>query len=881
MRWLTALRLRVLRLLKRNRLDRELEEELRFHLEMREQENLASGMRPEDAHLGAARRFGNRTRWQEMSRDLFGFGWLETLAQDVRYGLRGLAKTPGFVLITALSLGLGIGANTTIYSLFKAVMLSEVTAAEAERLVRIDVASGTYSYPGYSELAESGVFSGLAAYTIRPGGGLNWRWRDETSSVFPLLASANFFDVIGVQAAFGRTFTAQEARSETNPQLVVLSHGFWQRRLGGDPSIVGRVLNLNGRPFTVLGILPRGYRSIEIFGLAPEVYAPISSLLLSKPDLESRDHHYLSMFGRLADSVTREQARAGLAVTMERLKNLHPKDPPGRFAIRGVYPISGVDRLLQDREVLPLVAFFGVLAVVVGLVLMIACANVAGLLLARGAARRREIAVRLAIGAGRGRLVQQLLVESALLAALGAGLGLLLNLAITTVMGRVPLPLPFPVEFNLAPDGRLVIYAAMLAAVTILLCGLLPALQSTRPSLTPALKRDEPQLGFRLFRLRNGLVVGQVAVSMLLLLAAVLFVRNLMRIGSADPGFDTHSTLAVEVDLLSERNSERQRETFAQRVIEQLRAVPGVEATANATYLPLSLNNWGTMMRKEGSSEDARFRVTIHPVGHDYFAAMRIPVLRGREFHSADRTGAPLVAVVNESFAKRHYPDGDVLGQRLLEGAVPVEIVGVVRDTKYLTLGEEPRAILYKSCGQSSGGTSFVVRTAVPPASVADAVKQAIGELDATAVVKVQTMRDHLAFAFFPSRVGALLLGTLGMLGLGLAMVGLYGVMAYSVARRTSEIGIRMALGASRATVLRMVLKDGGLLVGAGTAFGLAAALVATKPLAMLLASGLSATDPVTFIGVPLLLAAAGLGACLIPARRAMRVDPMAALRYE
>jgi predicted permease len=781
--------------------------------------------------------------------------------QDFRYAARALRASPGLVAVAVLSLGLGIGVNITLFSVFNAVFLRQVSASDPAHLWRIWFGGGNkISYPNYRDLLASNVLPDLAA---SHGTELNLRNGDDIEKVFVEVLTGNFFRVLGIGPASGRTFTTEE-------DVVVLSDGCWRRRFGQDPHILGRVLNLNARPYTVVGVLPRDYRSVEGFGLAPEFYLPISRF--TEGDLNQRGYSTLDLFCRLPREMSPQQAASVLTTQSKELKRLYPELNERMNLSSRLYPLSGLEGFRGTAAPMEMLAFIGILFVVVGLVLLIACANVASLLLARGASRGREIAIRLALGATRLRLVRSLLAESLLLSFLSSGFALLLSLWLTALVSAVSLPgFPMPIELQLNPDFRVLLYAVAAALGTALLCGLAPAWQSVEHALACSM-RQERTIVHRRFTLRNALVVGQVAVSITLLITSFLFLRSLMRIGSVDPGFNVDHLLTAKIRLDRARYTEQQQSQFYKQALERVEALPGVLSGSLASIVPLAGDGIGGEVEIEAGQ--SRLPVTVNNVGPHYFETMAIPLLQGREFSAAD--GAT-TAIVNATFAKRYLAGKNPLGARVRYIYEPWrEIVGVVADIKFITLGEDPRAVLYKP-----GGYQIHARTAGPPAALVKAVKQTIAEMDRTATVEAKTMRDSMAFAFVPSRIGAILLGAMGMLGLLLVMVGLYGVMSHAVNRRTREIGIRMALGAQRQLILGMVLRDGLALVGVGVAIGLGAAAALTRPLSAFLASGLSTTDPLTFAGAALLLAMVGASASYFPARRASQVDPMVSLRYE
>jgi putative ABC transport system permease protein len=883
-RFFDRLRLRARSLLRGTEVETSLHGELQLHLEEQIEENLAAGMTPAEARAAALRAFGPIARIEEECRDTRRVAFVNNFVQDLRYTLRSLAHQPLLVLAATVSIGVAVGANATIFSLASELLLSEPSARQPDQLVRIRMNGNSHvSYGQWKALEASNALSGLAGYRIE--GEVNWRGPDQSVTLIPMVVTANFFDVLGIPVAMGRGFTAAEADVDRGPHLAVVSHRFWQQRLHGDAGAVGGTVILNGRPYTALGVLPKTFRALPGYGVAPEVYLPLSRDLM--PDLDAPRDATAELIGRLHDGQTMAQVKAALAVAGERVG---PLFNDARFgAAPQVFPVGGLNKISEVDSAVP---FFGVLLVAVGLILAIACANVAGLLLARSTVRRREIAVRVALGASRARLVQQLMTEGLWLAVLGTLGGLLLMFVLMDLIGRVQLPLPMPIALHAQLNSGFLLYSLTLLILTTVLCGLAPALQATRPSLVPALKQEEPRYAHRRWTLRGFLVIGQVSVALVLLLTALLFLRNLSFAAGADPGFDMTRTMVAQISFVEGRYTRETRAAFLQTAVDRLSALPNVERVAYAHAVPLTIRSGmttGTDLRMAEGGGTFRARYEVNLVGPDYFSTMGIDLLRGREFRLTDRSGAPVVVILNEEFARRHFAGVDPIGRHiLLPGAenatYPAEIVGIVGNSRHRTIGEQQQAAMYEPFLQRGNRGRLVhilVRTRTDPAAVVRDVQQLLGQMDTSAAIDVQPMRSALAFAFMPSRIGAALLGTLGALGLALAMVGLYAVVSYAVSRRTAEIGIRVALGAPRSAVLRLVLGDAAILAGAGILIGLVIAALVTQPLAMFLVTGLSASDPVSFAGTAVVLAAVSLAAAWSPARRAMRIDPMVALRTE
>jgi predicted permease len=687
--------------------------------------------------------------------------------------------------------------------------------------------------------------------------------------------------------------------------VAVISYGLWVRRFGSDPRIVGQQLTLNGGQFTIVGVAPSGFNGAEALE-TNDIYVPTMMQTLVRPPrggfsgdmnpdlLGRRGSRWLRIVGRLKSGVTPEQAQAGMTALAAGLAQAYPDQD--RDMIATLYPVSKVDPQAYTQ----LVSVAGLLLAVVAIVLLIACANVANLLLARASARRKEIAVRLAMGASRSRIVRQLLTESVLL-SLGSGLvGLLLALwTIDLLKTATPTSGIFSFTLDYHLDGRVLAFTFALSLATGVIFGLAPALQASRPDLVPALKDDVSVAhGRRRLSLRNLLLVAQVALSLLLLIGAGLFLRSLKNAQDIDPGFDPDKILNAQLNINLLRYTKAQGQEFYRQVIERVEALPGVESATLARVVPMSgagrtisfqiegQEPAETTVRNEGSgSPENPNTATANVVGLKYFQTMGIGLVQGRDFAPQDKEGAPLVIVVTETFARRYFEDQDPLGRRVsFRGAQGPwsQIVGVVRDSKYRTLGESARSTVYQPLTQNhETGMALHVRTNGKPTRVAASVRREVQSLEPNlAVTSVQSMSDVLGGSLFAARMGAVLLAIFGLLALLLAAVGLYGLMSYSVARRTREIGIRMALGAGTGNVLRLVLKDGMMLVGSGIVAGLIGAAAVTRLLASFL-YGVSPLDAVTFVAIPLTLALVALLANYLPARRATKVDPMEALRYQ
>ncbi len=781
---------------------------------------------------------------------------------ELKIALRSLRKSPGLVAISILSLGLGIGLNTTLFAIFRTVVLKGPTAADAERLVRIEPGNGNrIAYANFRDLRPGDAFAGLAAYSMT-----RFNRRSEAARPVPgMLISPRFFDVLQAKPAVGRVAAPGEETA------VVITATFAAAN-GVTP---GSEVELNGRSYTVVGILPEDFRSIE-GALGPDVYVPVSRQ--TAPALDRRDAGVsFTLLGRLATEVSRQRAAAFLTAQNRELERLYPNVNEGLGRPALLFPVSGLGSW-ATRGAGPgqILAISAIPFALFGILLLISCANVAGLLVARGAGRSREIAIRLALGASRWQVIRALLAESAWLSLFGSTAGLLLAVWLCAILSTVALPqMPRPVQIR--PDSTLLLYAMGAAAIATLFCGITPALVSTRTNIGGKLKQAET--GPARFRIRNALVVGQAALSVLLLFVSVLFLRSLVRITSVNPGFDLDHTATAHIELDRDYPQDRYFE-LAERARGAAASMAGVQSATVASLIPLGGDSYTArfqVLGRNGSVPVASFM----SVGPDYFRTMGIALRRGREFTAADRLGAAPVAIVNETFVRQYQLGEKALGTGVRLPREPwMEIAGVVADSDYSFYGETRQPILYRPFLQNGGNLFVIIRGGGSPARLTAPLALAAGAIDAHAIVEARTMRDATSLERSLRKMGSAVLGTLGALGLLLAAIGLYGVMAYRVQRRTPELGIRMALGASGGHVLRMVLAEGLKLIGGGVAAGMLLSLAAARPLASFM-GGISTFDPLSILGTSAALLLAGLAASWAPARRATRVAPMAALRND
>ncbi len=827
---------------------------------------------------------------------------MENLLKDLRYGVRALLSAPGFTAVAVLSLALGIGVNATIFSVVNSVLLRPLPVADPDELVELYTTTGSedfpysvYSYPDYLDIRDNNeVFSGLVVHSLAVA---SVRHEEASRTVMLEVVSGNFFDVLGIQPALGRTFAPSENDTEGTHPVVVLSHGFWRSQFGADPDLIGEEIRINTTPFTVIGIAPASFTgmlpavspSLWIPTMMNEVVSPmgiqdVEESPIGDTRVERRGSRWLFVKGRLGEDVTIERAQANIEALMARLEETYPETNEDRGAM--LRPASSVRfHPMIDSALTPVA---GLLLGVVGLVLLIACANIANMLLARGSARHREIAVRLALGASRGRLVRQLLTESFLLAGTGGILGFLLSIWATRLALGMDALASLTISFDFGVDFRVFMFALMASVATGLAFGLVPALRASRPQLTAALKGGETirQGSQRRLGLRDVLVISQIAVSLLLLVGAALLVRSLQAAKAVDLGFDVENVATQEMQLDMIGYSDEQAHIFQNQLLERVRALPEVEAAALVRRLPLSTNISITGVYISGvhESRDDGYIADETYVGPGYFETMGVPLLEGRDFTLQDTPESPRVAIVNETMARTYWPGENVLGKRFradgLDGP-DVEIVGVARDHKVRTVGEEPRPYVHFAHSQQrSTYTNLVARTRGDVSQLVATLRRELNAMEPDLPSGEGSMRESVEVTLLPVSVGAKLLSAFGALAMLLAAMGLYGVISYSVSRRVREVGIRVALGADYLNVIKLVVQRGMVLALIGVVVGAAAAAALSSLLRSVL-YGISAIDPAAFAGAAALLLCVAFLANYIPARRAARVDPMIALRNE
>ena len=812
------------------------------------------------------------------------------LKQDLAYTFRRLSRSRGFAIAVIVSIGLGIAANATIFSMVSRFVLRPAPVGDPARLLTLhtlhdgDQCCNSFPEPVFKDVRDGAEsFSGVAAYNELVPASIGGS--GEPERVWGQAASANFFDVLQIPMTVGRGFL----QSEEESQVIVLSHRLWQRRFASDPAVVGKPVTLSGHPYTVVGIAPAGFRGIDLI-LDAEFWVPlghVTDLVTNLQDRNSRNMHWLQVIARLKPGVARSQAAAELTTLAQRLAKAYPATDKGngfRFEQAGSLP---------PRDKSSVLLFLAALSIVVLLVLAIACANVANLLLAQTIGRHKEMAVRLALGATRFRILRQMVLESVLLALGGGALGILLSLWATQALSTFRLPAPVPLDLSLNVDWRVIAYTFALSVGAGLLFGVMPAWAASHPMLSNALKGEDPfaRPGRRV-TLRSILIVAQIAMCVVLLSATGLFLRSLQQAASIDIGFRSNGIVSLQIDPRVNGYSAERTVQFLAQARQRIAALPGVISAVTTDSIPLNGGNRSDSFHaivkpKSSTLIQPDPDVELYMVTPGYFDAMGIPRLAGRDFTNEAVTSGAKAAVVNEAFAQRIFGSENPIGQIVSGGNVTYQIIGVVGNIKARSIGEETRPVLFRSLDQTVAydpafmGYTFLIRFAGEPTALVSSVRNQIRALDpAMAVYNVQTMQEHLRDAFFLPRLAATLFGVFGAIGLILAVVGLYGVMSYSVSRRTREIGIRMALGAQARQVQHLIVRQGLVLTAIAVAIGLPAAFALAKLFTSVL-YGIHNDDPATFAVVPVFLTLIALMACWLPARRAARVDPQIVLRCE
>jgi predicted permease len=890
MYWLRLARARLRGLLRKQSVERETEEELRFHLGMRAAENARRGMTPEEAERAARRNFGNWSRVKEACRDVKGGGMLETLIQDIRYGVRTLAKSPGFTAVAVVTLALGIGANSAIFSVVNGLLLRPLPYRDSDRLAIIWTHSPganvvqDWPSPGHFSAIKSQT-SAFESLAIAQSTSYNLAGETTPERIDALRVSSDIFPLLGAQPLLGRVFLPEEDGPGTTP-TVVLSYGFWQRRFGGDRGVPGRTLTLNGKPYTVVGVMPADFSlGYEVMPTVDSVQQPdvLVPLMFDAKQWEEQGDENYNILARLKPGATVAQAQAELNAVAHHLEQQFPERyPPSRAFSFSVRPL--LEQVVGDVR-LALLILLGA----VGFVLLIACANVANLQLARATVREKEMAVRAALGAGRWRITRQLLTESVVLSFAGGALGLLVAYWGLDALRALD-PGNIPRLQNITLDGRVLSFTFGVAVVTGVLFGLAPALRSSRVNLGETLKEGGRSAVGGHGRLRDALVVAEIALSLVLLAGAGLLVRSFARVEQVEPGFDARNVLSMRFSVAGTAHKGEQSGEFYRQLLERVRHLPGVESAGVASTVPLSSSiSWGeiTIEGYSPASGQAAIQSDLRAAGVGYFETMKIPLVSGRHFDEHDTKDSTPVVIIDEHMARTYWPGQDPVGKRLKTGLLDshepwLTVVGVVGNVKQYALDADSRVALYVPHQQYPISTAYmVVRTSVEPQSLVSAVTQEARSLDPNVpVFDVKTMEQRLSESLARRRFAMLSLALFALVAMVLAAVGIYGVISYSVAQRTREIGVRVALGARTRDVHALVIRQGMTLALFGVVVGLAGAAGLTRLMSSLL-FGVSATDPLTFAAITLLLAAVVLLACYVPARRAAKVDPMVALRYD
>jgi predicted permease len=879
----------------KQRHDRELAAEMESHLQLHIEDNLRAGMSPAQARREAIMKLGGVEQTKENYRERRGLPLLEVFFQDLRFGVRMLRKNPGVTAIVVLTLALGVGANTAIFGLVNGLLLQRLPVPAAEQIAALVIQSGDsslgalgFSYPQFVEFREQTapiceVFGSATAWR------LNFTAEGHSDTLTMGGVSSNYFSALEVKPALGRLVLPGEGEHPGEPAILVLSYSFWQRRFGGDPQVIGKQARVGGKPATIVGVMEKEFRGqFTVFEM--DAYAPLSTVFDQSSVSNfwnSRDTHLMLALGRLKPGITLAQAQSRFDVISRRLA--------------AQYPVTDKDlsvRVMDERLSRPIpyannafIVFSGLFLILGALVLLLACTNIANILMARASVRQREMAIRAALGGARYRLVRQMLTETLLTALLGGIAGVTLGAGLNRLASSTHLS-NIPVRLGFGFDWRVFVYALAAVVFTAVSAGLSPALRATRADVNTVLHQGgRADAGGRArHKVRGDLMTAQVAGSLTLLIVAGLFVRSLRAVERMDIGFDPNQLLNITLDPSLNNYTELQTNDFYRSLETKVRALPGIQSVSLAASVPMGSTLGSQSVYIEGRRVPSGQRAPgafFNSVDAAYFETLRVNVLLGRAFTEADGETSPSVAIVNETMAEHFWPGENPIGKRfsLTSDDGPfVEIVGVARDGKYRILAEDPQPYFYVPLSQHfTAQRTLQIRSAMPPESLAPIVQHEIQALDANdPIEEIQTMKESLGgtLGYFIFRLGASLAAAMGLLGLLLAIVGVYGVVSYAATQRTQELGIRMALGASPRQILALLLKQGAQLVAAGLLFGLAGAWALTHAMSHMLV-GVSPSDPLTYLSLAALLSFITLLACWIPARRAIRVDPMVALRYE
>jgi predicted permease len=894
MRSLLALLRRIGNLFAKNSLDGEFSAEMQSHLELHIEDNLRAGMAPARARREALLKLGGIAQTKEVYRQRRGLPPLESFFQDLRFAVRMLRRNLGVTGVVVLTLALGVGANTAIFALVNGVMLQRLPVPAPEQIVALVVQSSEaplgalgFSYPQFVDFRrETASLCEVSGQTLYRG---NFTADGHSDTVAGSGVSANYFSVLGLKPALGRLILPGEAETPGQPGIVVISYAFWQRRFGGDPQIVGKQVHLGGKPATIIGVAPKEFRGqFSIFDF--DIYVPLST---EYPDdsatsfWRNRQSHPMSNLARLKPGVTIAEAQSRFDVLSRRLAAEYPASDKGISV-----------RVMDERLSRPVpyannafIVFSGLFLFLGGLVLLLACTNIANILTARASVRQREMAIRAAMGGGRSRLLRQMLTETMLTALLGGLAGVLLGAWFTRLLRAIHIS-GFPLRLDFGFDWRVFAYALAVVLVTALLAGLSPALRATRADVNTVLHqggRADASSKER-HKVRGDLMAAQVAGSLMLLIVAGLFVRSLQAAERMNLGFNPNQLLNVTLDTSLNNYNETQTTEFYRSLEDRVRTLPGVQSASLALSVPISYVRGRQSVYVEGrplpagQRAPAFFSNTVDP---PYFDTLRIPLLSGRAFTDGDSDSSQRVAIVNETMARQFWPKESAIGKHFStvgDSGPFLEIVGVARDSKYRTIAEDPEPYFYLPLAQNfTTERTLQIRSSLPPETLIPEVQHEVLALGTGAPIEeIQTMKDALngTLGYFIFRLAASLAGAMGLLGLLLAVVGVYGVVSYAATQRTQELGVRMALGASPRQILALLLRQGAQLIAAGLVFGVLGAWLLTRVMSHMLV-GVSPSDPVTYVSVAAMLSGITLLACWIPARRAMRVDPMVALRYE